>query len=61
IISATRQPNTPGIGGTGTLVGVVIRGVAAGSSKLQIVQVNAKDSAQKPIPLVAGESTVQVQ
>ncbi|MCL5289353.1 MAG: hypothetical protein M1453_15325 [Acidobacteria bacterium] len=61
IISATRQPNTPGIGGTGTLVGVVIRGVAAGSSKLQIVQVNAKDSAQKPIPLVAGEATVQVQ
>jgi hypothetical protein len=40
---------------------VVIRGVAAGSSKLQIVQVNAKDSGQKPIPLVAGEATVQVQ
>ncbi|MBI3664441.1 MAG: hypothetical protein HY234_15510 [Acidobacteria bacterium] len=61
IISATRQPNTPGIGGSGTLVGIVVRGVAPGVSKLQVVQVNAKDSAQKPIPLVAGEATVQVQ
>ncbi len=61
IISATRQPNTPGIGGSGTLVGIVVRGIAAGTSKLQIVQVNAKDSAQKPIPLVTGETTVQVQ
>ena len=61
IVSATRQPNTAGIGGTGTLVGIVIRGVAPGSCKLQIVQVNAKDSAQKPIPMVAGEATVQVQ
>jgi len=61
IVSATRQPNTAGIGGTGTLVGIVIRGVAPGSSKLQIVQVNAKDSAQKLIPMVAGEATVQVQ
>jgi len=61
IISATRQPNTAGIGGSGTLVGLVLRGIAAGTSKLQIVQVNAKDSTQKPIPLVAGEATVQVQ
>jgi general secretion pathway protein D len=60
IISATRQPNTPGISGNGTLVGIVIRGVAAGTSKLQIVQVNAKDSTQKPIPLVAGEAAIQV-
>jgi general secretion pathway protein D len=61
IISATRQPNTPGIGGTGTLVGIVIRGLAPGLSKLQVVQVNAKDSAQKPIPMVAGEAAIQVQ
>lgn len=60
IISATRQPNTPGISGNGTLVGIVIRGVAAGTSKLQIIQVNAKDSTQKPIPMVAGEAAIQV-
>jgi general secretion pathway protein D len=61
IISATRQPNTQGIGGSGTLVGVVLRGVAAGTSKLQIVQVNARNSAQQAIQLVTGEANIQVQ
>ncbi|HMI50211.1 MAG TPA: cohesin domain-containing protein [Candidatus Saccharimonadales bacterium] len=61
IISATRQPNTPGVNGSGTLMGIVIKGVAPGTSNLSIVQVNAKDSQQKPIPLVTSEATVQVQ
>jgi general secretion pathway protein D len=61
IISATRQPNTPGVSGTGTLMGVVIKGIAPGSTTLSIVQVNAKNSQQKPIPLVTSEATLQVQ
>jgi general secretion pathway protein D len=61
IISATRQPNTPGVNGSGTLMGIVIKGLAPGSSNLSIVQVNAKDSQQKPIPLISSEATVQVQ
>ena len=61
IISATRQPNTPGVNGTGTLMGIVIKALAPGSSKLSIVQVNAKDSQQRPIPLVTSEATLQVQ
>lgn len=61
IISATRQPNTPGVNGSGTLMGIVIKALATGSSNLSIVQVNAKDSQQKPIPLVSSEATVQVQ
>jgi len=61
IISATRQPNTPGVNGTGTLIGIVIKALAPGSSNLSIVQVNAKDSQQKPIPLVTNEATLQVQ
>jgi general secretion pathway protein D len=61
IVSATRQPNTPGVTGSGTLMGVVVKGIAPGSSNLSIVQVNAKDSQQKPIPLVSSEATVQVQ
>src|ERR1700726_2120753 len=61
IISATRQPNTAGVNGRGTLMGIVVKGVAPGSSNLSIVQVNAKDSQQKPIPLVSSEATVQVQ
>jgi general secretion pathway protein D len=61
IISATRQPNTPGVSGSGTLMGIVVKGLAAGTSNLSIVQVNAKDSQQRPIPLVTSEATVQVQ
>ena len=61
IISATRQPNTPGVSGSGTLIGIVVKALAPGSANLAIVQVNAKDSQQKPIPLVTSEATVQVQ
>ncbi len=61
IISATRQPNTPGVNGTGTLLGVVVKALAPGTTNLSIVQVNAKDSQQKPIPLVTGEATLRVQ
>ncbi len=61
IISATRQPNTPGVNGTGTLLGVVVKGLAPGTSNISIVQVNAKDSQQKPIALITSEATVKVQ
>jgi general secretion pathway protein D len=61
IISATRQPNTPGVSGSGTLIGIVIKALAPGTSNLSIVQVNAKDSQQKLIPLVTSEATLQVQ
>src|SRR5579859_6168896 len=61
IISATRQPNTAGVNGTGTIMGIVIKAIAPGSSNISIVQVNAKDSQQKPIPLVTSEATIQVQ
>ena len=61
IISATRQPNTPGVNGSGTLIGIVIKALAPGSSNLSIVQVNAKDSQQKLIPLVTSEAALQVQ
>ena len=61
IISATRQPNTAGVNGTGTIMGIVIKGIAPGSSNITVVQVNAKDSQQKPIPLVTSEATIQVQ
>jgi general secretion pathway protein D len=61
IISATRQPNTAGVSGTGTIMGIVVKAIGPGSSNLTIAQVNAKDSQQKPIALVTGEATLQVQ
>ena len=61
VVSATRQPNTPGVNGSGTLLGFVVRGVAPGNSDLQILQVNAHDSQQHTIPIVSGAATIQVQ
>ena len=61
IISATRQPNTPGVTGSGTLLALKIKALAPGTSNLSIVQVNAKDSQQRLIPLITSESTIQVQ
>ena len=61
IISATRMPNTPGVSGSGTIVGVVIKALAPGNSQLSIVQVNAKDSQQRPIQVVTSEAAIKVQ
>jgi len=61
VVSATRQPNTPGVNGSGTLLGIVVRAIAPGTSPLQILQVNARDSQQRTVPMVSGEATVQVQ
>lgn len=61
IVSATRQPNTPGVNGSGALLGLVVRGVAPGTSTIQILQVNARNSQQQTIPMVSGEATIHVQ
>jgi general secretion pathway protein D len=61
IISVTRAPNSAGISGTGTVVAVVIKALAPGNSQLSIVQVNARDSQQRPIQLVTVEGAVKVQ
>jgi general secretion pathway protein D len=61
IISAARQPGTQGINGSGTLLGLVVRAVAPGSSSLQVAQVNARDSQQHNLPISAGTATIQVK
>jgi hypothetical protein len=61
IISATRKPATPGVNGSGTLLGIVIRGLAPGTSTLQVLQVNARDSQQRTIPMVSSEAAIQVE
>ena len=61
IVSATRMPNTPGVSGNGTVFGIVVKGVGPGSSTLSILQVNARDSQQRPLQFVTKEATVKVQ
>jgi general secretion pathway protein D len=61
IVSATRMPNTPGVSGNGTIFGVVVKGVAPGNSAISILQVNARDSQQRPLQFVTKEATIRVQ
>jgi len=61
IVSATRQPNTPGANGSGTLLQIAVRAVRPGAASLQILQVNAHDSSQHSIPMVSGEAAIQVR
>ena len=61
IVSATRMPNTPGVSGNGTIFGVVVKGVGPGSSTISILQVNARDSQQRPLQFVTKEATIKVQ
>jgi general secretion pathway protein D len=60
IVSVTRMPNTPGVNGTGTVVALVIKGLAPGDTQISIVQVNAKNSQQQPIPLSTHEAVIHV-
>jgi hypothetical protein len=61
ILSATRQPNTPGVSGSGTIVDIVIKGLAPGTSALSIMRVSARDSHQRPLPLATGDATLHVE
>jgi general secretion pathway protein D len=61
IISATRQPNGTGVSGSGTLLGFVVRAVGSGSSKIQVLQVNARDSRQRNISVVSRDASIQVR
>lgn len=61
IVSAVRQPNTPGVDGTGTLLELSVKAVGSGTSKLSILRVNARNSQQQTVPLISGEASVRVQ
>lgn len=61
IVSATRQPNSSGVNGSGTLFGIRVRAVAPGTSTIRVLQVNARDAQQKPIAVVTKECSIQVQ
>jgi general secretion pathway protein D len=61
VISVTRQPNTAGVNGSGTLLTIVVRGIGPGLPSLSIVQVNPRDSKREPIAVVTGETSLTVK
>lgn len=60
IISAMRPPKSGGVNGSGTLVGIVVKALAPGTSTLSIEQVNAKDPQEKPLTFSTQQATIKV-
>ncbi len=60
IISAMRPPSSGGVNGSGTLVGIVVKALAPGTSPLTIEQVSAKDPQEKPLTFSTQAATVKV-
>jgi hypothetical protein len=61
MISCTRGPHTAGVNGSGTILGLVVKGVAAGGTRIQIVELKAQDSQQRNIPITSGDAAIRVQ
>jgi hypothetical protein len=59
--TAAGPPAVAGVNGSGTILGLVVRALGHGESKIQILEVKAQDSQQRAIPVVTGEATVRVQ
>ncbi len=60
MVSCARGPHTPGLNGSGTILGLVVKAVAAGEARLQIVEANPRDSQQRSIPITSGVALIRV-
>jgi len=61
IISLSRPPGVAGVTGSGTLVTVVFKGVAAGRCRLSVPQMAARDSQRRPISIQASVGEILVE
>ena len=61
MISCTRGPHTAGVNGSGTVLGLVVRAVGSGETRIQIVEALPQDSQQRSIPMMSAEAVIRVQ
>ena len=61
IISLSRAPGAAGVSGSGTLVTLVFKGVAAGRARLAVPQIAARDAARRPVSIQAGVGEILVE
>ncbi len=61
MVSAVRQPHTPGVGGSGVVFTLVVKAIGAGTSQIAVVQVNAKNSNQKTILLATHDASIHAR
>jgi general secretion pathway protein D len=61
MISCSREPHTPGVSGSGTILGLVVKAVGVGDARIQITEASPHDSQQRSIPITSGETAIRVQ
>ena len=60
-IYTTRQPNTAGVNGQGVLLNLVIRHLTDAPATLQVIEVGARSSRQRPIPVTITQGVTNFQ
>jgi len=60
-IFSTRQPNTAGVDGTGTLLTLIVKRLADGPASLQVAEAGTRNARQKIFPVKITAGTVAVQ
>lgn len=60
ILNAMRPPKTAGVSGSGTLIGIVVKALAPGTSPLEIEQVSARNSQQKAVNFTTQSASISV-
>jgi general secretion pathway protein D len=61
MVSCSREPHTPGVNGSGTILGLVVKAVGVGDARIQITEASPQDSQQRTIPITSGEAAIRVQ
>ena len=61
MISCTRGPHTLGVNGNGTILGLVVKAVGAGDTRIQITEASPQNSQQRSMPITSREAGIQVQ
>ncbi len=60
-IFTTRQPNTAGVSGQGTLITLILKRLAEGPASLQLTEVGTRSSRMRNLPLKVSDKTVEIQ
>jgi general secretion pathway protein D len=60
-IFTTRQPNTAGVQGKGTLLKIIVRHLTTGPTTLQVTDVGCRNSRQKIVPITIARGLTKIQ
>jgi hypothetical protein len=60
-VNISRFPGTGGVDGQGTVITLIVEGVAAGESSLRVIPTGARDGQSQPLQIQSAETNVTVK